>query len=1334
MTFPGKNMLVTTEFGHSAPKNPIKVQEANFFLDQRVSSPLAAGPTKKQMVYFYMPPSVAEGGTSGEAIVGFARPERTSIKFLVTPYPSGLVSSARTVVIPAGQTTAKFRFSVKNDQVENLDRDATITLAVPGAGFEISNTSVIFDDEPLPHVVAISSPGEAVETPKSFYAHVVKITLDKPAADDGFLSISANPADDVQLDAKAFFRKGRKTGYFSFDAFDDDRIDGKVKVTFTVSAAGKPLAKCVGYTIDNESRQINLSLPAEVSEGGKASGILQIGGILPKPLKVALSRSDNTQINMPAEVKIPAGETSAVFDFSALENTKFDGKRKISVNADAPDLLGAARSIEVLDNEVAGFRFSRIDDVSDQIHPLRVTVSAVDIGGITIAGFNGPVGLAVTLANGETLPLSPASVQLSSGVWSGLVTFPVSSKLITGLTAKGAKDLKGETNDFNSMRLLKLTAAELVWDSVRNVIYASVPATASGPYANQVVAIDPLTLQIKAGVNLNQNPGHMVMTGGGEYLYVVLNDGGSIAKIDLDDMSLSSSFELGMSPFSTPLRAADICAVSGQPEVLIVTWKNVYGLAAYENGVARPLAMDDTFSESIEPSADPNVFFGYDSGTTGGKFWRFQLGPDGLTTLGSQPDVVGTSVKEIRASGNQVYSSGGTVVDGSQMKRLGTFGTQGPVYPDLQAGRIFYLEKDEDYFENYQFISAYDPVTFKLIRRITLPEPISSVTDFIRWGANGLAISSGGKVMLFNSPQFVPSEAPADLMATLQATPNPAIVGRPVIYTATVTNAGPNDARNAVVAATLSAGQTIESVSISSGQSSVNGSNVNFDIGDLPVGAVVTLSIRAKPKLTDDVSCSVVASSNSVDPDFGNNVSGKRINFDFKTGPGVVNHLNLSANSLVRDPVRNLLWAAIPASAGNTLASSVVSINPVTGWVSDPIALYAEPLAGSIAISPNGGYLYVGLSDVAEISRIDLESQEHAILRIPLGLNSWGQAGIAEDIEALEGDGTSIIVTTTGDASALVIDGTMRRPVRTGFYTVNRIERTSTAGVFVGFNSKSSGWELTHLSVTDMGVSITKSVQGVVNLFNTDIQAEGNLLVSTNGEFADLETLTLRKNLGYKGIPCVDAANNRIYLLGSRANGATIWSFNAMDGKPVGRLDSALLGTSLSNAARELLRWGTDGFAILGADGSVQILRSEFVIPPIPAAPQLSARSASIPPPASNDADNDGIPDVLEHLFATSPSQFTANPVRLAAVQADGRGRGQISFPRRAGVSRPSYGYEISGDLTSWKPIADVSETVVSTRTVDGVTIEEVSATFAVPRSEAVFLRLCWFNLDLQHP
>jgi DNA-binding beta-propeller fold protein YncE len=95
------------------------------------------------------------------------------------------------------------------------------------------------------------------------------------------------------------------------------------------------------------------------------------------------------------------------------------------------------------------------------------------------------------------------------------------------------------------MRILTQTTADLVWDATRNRIYASVQASATGNYKNNVIAIDPTTLQITGSLPMNQDPGKLALASGGEFLYVALNANGTVAKINLPDLTLNSTFTVG---------------------------------------------------------------------------------------------------------------------------------------------------------------------------------------------------------------------------------------------------------------------------------------------------------------------------------------------------------------------------------------------------------------------------------------------------------------------------------------------------------------------------------------------------------------------------------------------------------------------------------------------------------------------------------------------------------------------------------------------------------------------------------------------------------------------
>ena len=442
----------------------------------------------------------------------------------------------------------------------------------------------------------------------------------------------------------------------------------------------------------------------------------------------------------------------------------------------------------------------------------------------------------------------------------------------------------------------------------------------------------------------------------------------------------------------------------------------------------------------------------------------------------------------------------------------------------------------------------------------------------------------------------------------------------------------------------------------------------------------------------------------------------------------VVNQLRLPGNNLVADPTRNLLWVSIPATVDAPLGKTVISVNPSTGLMSDPIALNASPMANSMALSAHGRYLYVGLSDVAEISRIDLTSTPPTIVRVPLGLNGWGDAGYAADIEVLDGNGTSILATTTGDESALVIDGTVRRTTRTGIYTVNRIERTSTAGVFIGYDNAISSYPFTRLSVTASGVAITQTVNSLVTGFSTEIRSSANITLSSGGQLVDSNNLTLKSTLGVAGRPCVDATYQRAYLV----NGASLRAFDTTSGAAAGTM--ALPTTSTGDWAQSCIRWGADGFAILGTD-KLYLARWSATIPA-----GLDANNNGLADnwEATNfgalgvnpagDSDSDGVANAFEYLFATSTTGFTANPMRVNLDSAASQNIIHLTFPRRAGLSQGLYGYECSANLVDWAAVPNVSETVVSSQTVNGVLVETVDAQIPSPAQNCGFVRLRWIG------
>jgi uncharacterized protein (TIGR03437 family) len=114
-------------------------------------------------------------------------------------------------------------------------------------------------------------------------------------------------------------------------------------------------------------------------------------------------------------------------------------------------------------------------------------------------------------------------------------------------------------------------------------------------------------------------------------------------------------------------------------------------------------------------------------------------------------------------------------------------------------------------------------------------------------------------------------------------------------------------------------------------------------------------------------------------------------------------HLALSANGLVFDSGRNLLWASIPGSSA--IGNSVVSIDPTNGSVIDRIDAGSEP--GALALSSDGSHLFAASGGSPTIESIDLTAKQgspFSVLDVP---NSpyWSARGLA----AIGGQGNSVV-------------------------------------------------------------------------------------------------------------------------------------------------------------------------------------------------------------------------------------------------------------------------------------------------------------------------------------
>jgi uncharacterized repeat protein (TIGR01451 family) len=164
------------------------------------------------------------------------------------------------------------------------------------------------------------------------------------------------------------------------------------------------------------------------------------------------------------------------------------------------------------------------------------------------------------------------------------------------------------------------------------------------------------------------------------------------------------------------------------------------------------------------------------------------------------------------------------------------------------------------------------------------PLAVGVYTYTVRFDGNqGIGNPNAGWTLASNSGQLtvLPVYTPtADLSLTVTDTPDPVVVNRAILYTFTVSNAGPDDAENSVLAVTLDPAVTFASAS--AGCTEVSGI-VTCDLGTIASGgqAVVTVTVTA-PNHGGTVTSTAEVSSTTEDPDLANNTASANTLVQFK--------------------------------------------------------------------------------------------------------------------------------------------------------------------------------------------------------------------------------------------------------------------------------------------------------------------------------------------------------------------------------------------------------------------------------------------------------------------
>ncbi|MES2736718.1 MAG: M36 family metallopeptidase [Verrucomicrobiota bacterium] len=365
-----------------------------------------------------LPPVIMEGSLNVPVEITLPTASATSTTVSLTSYAGARVSILNSpLIIPAGQTTATVLISAPQNQITDLGKAVVISVTATGRPSSYHNIRVL-DDEvtslslSLPASVTEGNPAATVTVRlSSFFAQAVPVYLE-----------SASPGELGVASSVVSIPAGQNTATFAISAVDDPILDGSQEISLTTSANGVQAATATVQVLDNENRQMVMTEPAPLREGGTASEItLSLSGPRPVPTVLELTTSDPGEATVPATVVIPAGEVAVSFEVSPVNDLVRDGEQTVLIRVSAEGLLGSAVMVQVLDDEPARIVASPIASPQVQGAEIQLTLTALDETGALIP-YHG-TALLTARSGAYGLPVTPAApIAFVQGTWAGAVS------------------------------------------------------------------------------------------------------------------------------------------------------------------------------------------------------------------------------------------------------------------------------------------------------------------------------------------------------------------------------------------------------------------------------------------------------------------------------------------------------------------------------------------------------------------------------------------------------------------------------------------------------------------------------------------------------------------------------------------------------------------------------------------------------------------------------------------------------------------------------------------------------------------------------------------------
>ncbi|MEO5804588.1 MAG: putative Ig domain-containing protein [Verrucomicrobiota bacterium] len=166
------------------------------------------------------------------------------------------------------------------------------------------------------------------------------------------VTLTSSDATELVVPATVIITASQTNASFDITIVDDSDLDGTQRSAITAATPGFANATRSMTIFDNESATLTVNVPASAIEGSSnLLGTVFVSAPTDDNVLVNLSSSDISEAQVSPFAIIPAGQTSAVFNITILDDTQIDGAQTATITAQVTNWIAGIATITIHDNE-----------------------------------------------------------------------------------------------------------------------------------------------------------------------------------------------------------------------------------------------------------------------------------------------------------------------------------------------------------------------------------------------------------------------------------------------------------------------------------------------------------------------------------------------------------------------------------------------------------------------------------------------------------------------------------------------------------------------------------------------------------------------------------------------------------------------------------------------------------------------------------------------------------------------------------------------------------------------------------------------------------------------